>query len=102
MIFFAKTDNLEILNKAVLYVRDNELTNCFRVVHVYESEEKIPPHMSEYVNVLDKMYPKIKIDLVRCLQHKNKRHSLGSSFFCVDVGERYLLSCDCSGDCEGS
>jgi amino acid transporter len=63
MVFFAKDDNLEVLNKAVLYVRDNELTNVFRIVHVYESEDRIPPRLEEYIDLLDKMYPKLKIDL---------------------------------------
>ena len=82
MVFFAKDDNLETLNKAVLYVRDNELTNCFRIVHVYESEgscsilglfcrlltqfcrlDRIPPRLEEYIDLLDRMYPKLKIDL---------------------------------------
>lgn len=63
MVFFAKDDNLDVLNKAVLYVRDNELTNVFRVVHVYESEDRIPSKLEEYIDLLDKMYPKLKIDL---------------------------------------
>ncbi len=29
VVFFAKSDDLEMLNKAVLYVRENELTERF-------------------------------------------------------------------------
>ena len=43
---------------------ENEITNCLKVVHVYEEERGIPPHLEENVNVLDKIYPKLKIDLV--------------------------------------
>jgi hypothetical protein len=31
VVFFAKSDDLEMLNKAVLYVRENELTERFVV-----------------------------------------------------------------------
>jgi len=65
MIFFTKDDSLETINKAVLYVKSNELTNTFRIVHVYESDDKIPPNLEKNVGVIDEMYPKMKIDLVR-------------------------------------
>ncbi len=43
---------------------ENEITNCLKIVHVYEEERGIPPHLEENVRVLDKIYPKLKIDLV--------------------------------------
>lgn len=63
MIFFTKTDELSILNKAILYVRDNELTDRLRIVHVYKSEDQIPPRLRENIKILDEMYPKHRIDL---------------------------------------
>jgi len=63
MIFFTKTDELSVLNKAILYVRDNELTDRLRVVHVYKSEDQIPPRLRENIKILDEMYPKHRIDL---------------------------------------
>ncbi len=65
LVFFAKTDQLHTLGKAVEYVRDNESTSWLKIVHVYKSEDKIPKNMELHVQMLDKMYPKMRIDLVR-------------------------------------
>jgi len=64
IIFFTKTDDLGVLNKAILYVRENELTDSLKLVHVYESDDKIPPNLINHVTVLDHIYPKLRIDLV--------------------------------------
>jgi len=64
VIFFTKTDDLGVLNKAILYVRENELTDSLKLVHVYESDDKIPPNLVNHVTVLDHIYPKLRIDLV--------------------------------------
>jgi hypothetical protein len=39
IVFFAHSDALSELNKAVLYVRENEQCNRLIVVHVWDSEE---------------------------------------------------------------
>jgi len=64
MIFFTKTDSIAALNKAVLYVRDNEQTNWLLIVHVYTHKENIPPRLQSNVQMLDEAYPKMRIDLV--------------------------------------
>lgn len=63
MIFFTKTDEISVLNKAILYVRENELTDRLRIVHVYKNEEDIPSRLRENIKILDEMYPKHRIDL---------------------------------------
>ncbi len=77
MIFFAREGDLRTLNKAVQYassisftsryILENELSSKLKIVHVYESRDKIPPALADNVAILDEMYPKIRIDLVRCL-----------------------------------
>lgn len=64
MVFFTKTDELQVLNKAILYVLENEITNCLKVVHVYSDESKIPTNLIQHIEVLDQMYPKLTIDLI--------------------------------------
>eukprot|EP01117_Protostelium_nocturnum_P019958 TRINITY_DN8784_c0_g1_i1.p1 TRINITY_DN8784_c0_g1~~TRINITY_DN8784_c0_g1_i1.p1 ORF type:complete len:644 (+),score=213.44 TRINITY_DN8784_c0_g1_i1:346-2277(+) len=64
MVFFAKSDDPSTLNKAILYVRDNELTNWLQIVHVYKTEDRIPADLETNVMFLDKQYPKLCIDLV--------------------------------------
>jgi amino acid transporter len=62
--FFAKSGRLSVLNKAILYVRNNEDCAWIRIIHVYEDEARIPAKLLRNVHILDECYPKIKIDLV--------------------------------------
>jgi len=62
MIFFSKNDDISVLNKAVLYARDNELTNWLKIVHVYRDSP--PPQLANDVKTLDRIYPKTRIDLI--------------------------------------
>jgi len=67
-VFFLKRTNAYILNKAILYVRNNEQTDHLIVVNCYEGEvEKGEEEnkMAEHVELLDEMYPKIMISLLR-------------------------------------
>eukprot|EP01027_Heterolobosea_sp_BB2_P001938 GEZU01002898.1.p1 GENE.GEZU01002898.1~~GEZU01002898.1.p1 ORF type:complete len:687 (+),score=186.79 GEZU01002898.1:773-2833(+) len=64
MIFLAKDDNISLLNKAILYIRNNEQTDWIQFVHVYEDESKIPERLVENVALLDRIYPKIRMDFV--------------------------------------
>jgi len=64
MVFFTKTDDPSVLNKGILYVRDNELTNWLQIVHIYQDEESIPHDLEHNVMFIDKQYPKMCIDLV--------------------------------------
>jgi len=64
VVFLASKDDPAYLNKAILYVRDNEQTNWIRVVHVYEDENLIPPNLQKNIEFLDHCYPKIRLDLI--------------------------------------
>eukprot|EP01121_Diplochlamys_sp_Union-15-3_P001366 TRINITY_DN11190_c0_g1_i1.p1 TRINITY_DN11190_c0_g1~~TRINITY_DN11190_c0_g1_i1.p1 ORF type:complete len:640 (+),score=73.60 TRINITY_DN11190_c0_g1_i1:62-1981(+) len=64
IVFFTKNDDLSVLNKAVLYVRENEITKVLSIVHIYETEDLIPVNLEKHVAILDKMYPKIAIHLI--------------------------------------
>jgi amino acid transporter len=64
IVFFAKRDDIHVLNKAILYVRDNELAANIKIVHCFEDEALIPPRLQPNVMILDEAYPKLKLDLV--------------------------------------
>jgi len=65
IVYFADgKEDLATLNRAMLYVRQNELTKRVRVVHVYEKREDVPEHLERFLKMLDEAYPEIKIDLV--------------------------------------
>lgn len=64
IVFFAKSEDLVIMNKAVLYVRENEQTSRMAMVHVYDPEVGVPANLERHVSLLDAIYPKLRIDLV--------------------------------------
>jgi len=64
VIYFTKGDDLANLNRAALYVLENEQTKWLKVVHVYGREEEIPPELAGHLQTIDRMYPNLKIDFV--------------------------------------
>ncbi|KDO21987.1 hypothetical protein SPRG_21209 [Saprolegnia parasitica CBS 223.65] len=68
-VFFVKSPDLTVLNKVILYVRNNEMTTTLRFVHVYpdvtdEAMDTIHA-LQEMVALFDRIYPKIKTDFPR-------------------------------------
>ncbi|KDO25960.1 hypothetical protein SPRG_08613 [Saprolegnia parasitica CBS 223.65] len=68
MIFFVKAPNLTTMNKAIMYVRSNEITQHLRFVHVYADETEPTltaiQEMRDMVTLFDSMYPKLQMDFV--------------------------------------
>ncbi len=64
VIYFASSDDVAALNQAVLYVVNNEQTRLMKVVHVFENENAIPRKLREHVELLDRIYPRLRIDFV--------------------------------------
>ncbi|KAF1336717.1 Transmembrane protein, partial [Globisporangium splendens] len=67
IIFFAKSPDLTILNKAIVYVRNNEQTHNLRIIHVYGDEEadaSVLAAFEQTIALFDHMYPKLRIDFV--------------------------------------
>jgi amino acid transporter len=65
VVFFTKGDNLANLNRAALYVRENEQTKRLKVVHVYQDATTIDSqHLAEQLKTIDELYPELRIDLV--------------------------------------
>jgi amino acid transporter len=65
VVFFTRTGQLATLNKAALYVRENEETDWLRIVHVYEeADDDFEDRMEANVAIIDQLYPKMRVDLV--------------------------------------
>jgi len=64
MVYFTRGDNLATLNQAALYVLDNEQTTRLKVVHVYDQEDEIPPQLSGHLQLIDRLYPRLRIDFL--------------------------------------
>eukprot|EP01138_Halocafeteria_seosinensis_P001018 gb/GECG01001042.1/.p1 GENE.gb/GECG01001042.1/~~gb/GECG01001042.1/.p1 ORF type:complete len:679 (+),score=40.93 gb/GECG01001042.1/:1-2037(+) len=82
-IFFAKHDDLPTLNKAILYVRDNEQTGRLIIIHVIEENRLEPTQLKEHVQFLDLVYPKLRIDLL-LVQGRFSPQLIAK--LCVDLG----------------
>ncbi|MEZ4704072.1 MAG: amino acid permease [Bdellovibrionota bacterium] len=64
IIFFTKGDDAANLNRAMLYVQENEITDHVSVIHLYEKKEDIPKHLESDMRTIDKLYPEIQMELV--------------------------------------
>ncbi len=64
VVFFTRGDNLANLNKAMLYVQQNEHTNRIKVVTVVTRLEDVSPTLQKDLAVLNDIYPEIDIEFV--------------------------------------
>jgi len=64
VVYFAKGDDPAELNRAALYVIQNEQTKVMNVIFAYEDETEIPPHLAEHLQEIDRLYPKLRIDFI--------------------------------------
>ncbi len=64
VVYFTKRDDPAELNRAALYVLQNEQTNHLKVVHVYDEEDGIPPKLAAHLSEIDHLYPALRIDFI--------------------------------------
>jgi hypothetical protein len=64
VVYFTKDADPAELNRAALYVLENEPTNHLQVVHVYEDEKKIPARLARQLHAIDHLYPRLRIDFL--------------------------------------
>jgi hypothetical protein len=93
--FFTKTDQIHMLNKAILYIHNNERCDRIKIIHVYEEEAGIPPQLTENHYILDHVFPKIQIDLVRynyigyCIGYYRKFDDVGCYRLVIEYPIQY-------------
>ena len=64
LIFFTKGDDVASLNRAMLYVQENEITKKITVIHILDGTTEPPPRLAADLELLDEIYPDIEISLV--------------------------------------
>ena len=64
LIFFTKGDDVASLNRAMLYVQENEITKKITVIHILDGTTEPPPRLAGDLELLDEIYPDIEIALV--------------------------------------
>ncbi len=63
-VFFSKADDISILNKVMIYVQENEITNKLKIVTVVKEGRTVPEGFLRDFEVLDRAYPEIKIEYI--------------------------------------
>ncbi|MBW2522877.1 MAG: APC family permease [Deltaproteobacteria bacterium] len=65
VVFFTRGDNLANLNRAALYVLQNEHAKELFVVHIYDAEENVMvEHLAHQLSTLNEAYPELNVHLV--------------------------------------
>jgi hypothetical protein len=63
-VYFTKDDDVETLNKVMLYIQRNEHTKKLKVVTARKNGNAITDQFRYDINVVDREYPMIKIDFI--------------------------------------
>jgi hypothetical protein len=63
-VYFTKGDNIATLNKVIIYVKENEITQKLKIVTVLQKEQKMSPTFKRDFEALDRAYPDIKIEYI--------------------------------------
>jgi amino acid transporter len=64
IVFFTRGDHLQNLNRAILYILENEHTDRIKFVTIYEKKSDVPLKLAEHLRFLDEVYPEIDIEFV--------------------------------------
>ena len=63
-VYFTKDDDVETLNKVMLYIQKNEHTKRLKVVTALKNGNEITPQFRNDIDVVDREYPQIKIEFI--------------------------------------
>jgi amino acid transporter len=64
-VYFTKGDNIAILNKVIIYVKENEITQKLKIVTVLQKEQQLAETFVRDFEALDRAYPDIKIEYIQ-------------------------------------
>lgn len=63
-VYFTKDDDVETLNKVMLYIQKNEHTRKLKIVTATKNGFEVTPQVRNDIDVIDREYPEIKIDFI--------------------------------------
>ena len=64
VIFFTKGDDVASLNRAMLYVLNNEISRRITVIHVLDGMSEPPARLVSDLKLLGEIYPELRIEFV--------------------------------------
>lgn len=67
-VYFSKADSVASLNKVMMYVQENEVTNRLKIVTVLKHEgEAVSKKFLQDLEVLDRAYPELHVEFVQLI-----------------------------------
>lgn len=63
-VYFTKGDNIATLNKVIIYVKENEITQLLKIVAVLEEEQHLSETFIRDFEALDRAYPDLRIEFI--------------------------------------
>jgi len=63
-VFFTNHDNVENLNKVMLYIQKNESTRKLKIVTVLKKGDKVSESLKQDINVLNRAYPDLHLEFI--------------------------------------
>ncbi len=97
-VYFTKTDDISVLNKVMIYVGENEITNNLKIITVLKEGQTIPDKFKVDLEVLDRAYPDIDIEFIEMtgefgpelIQQLSKKWNIPTNFmFIGSPGNRF-------------
>ncbi|MEO7310404.1 MAG: APC family permease [Chitinophagaceae bacterium] len=97
-IYFSKADDIAILNKAIIYVQENEITRKLRIVTVVNGNKQVTDAFMSDFDALDRAYPEIKINFMQIegifgpelINELSKKWNIPTNFmFISSPGDRF-------------
>lgn len=64
-VYFSKGDSISQLNKAIIYVEENEITKRLKIVTIVDENKQVSDDFMSDFNALDRAYPEIKLQYVQ-------------------------------------
>lgn len=64
-VYFSKADDISALNKAILYVQENEITKKLKIVTVSNEHVDVSDEFMSDFRTLDRAYPDIKLEYLQ-------------------------------------
>lgn len=64
-VYFSKADDISALNKAIIYVQENEITKNLRIVAVVNENRQVSQKFTDDFNALDRAYPDINLKYIQ-------------------------------------
>lgn len=64
-VYFSKGDSIDQLNRAILYVEENEITKNLKIVTIVDKNKQVSEDFMNDFNALDRAYPEIKLQYIQ-------------------------------------